>query len=472
MTLAQLRHQYPTFHYKSYAHRLTSEGLVLEFEFELDPTYQFHPTITLFDITATELQKVSPALLDLYVFHIGLVEMLSYWKTTCSPTIAVEGGPLDATQRHWFHTLLIQGLGEFFYVNQIDFTSAEFVTIKSTIASTSPTAHIPLPLPPPPEIKPDDHILIPIGGGKDSAVSLEILKAFTPNLNNLAALHLNPAAANQDTANASGITNQSFIRRQLDPLLFEMNADGFLNGHTPFSALMAFLSTFSAHLHGQQFVAVSNERSSNEGNVLFHNQEINHQYSKSVAFEQDFQKYMAAYFPHAPWYFSPLRPWYELQIARYFAQFPQYHHLFRSCNRGKKTNSWCGECSKCLFAYVILLPFLGVPQMMTIFHKDLLDDGELLSIAQELIGFGEKKPLECVGTTEESLAAFYLSWQWYQEHHQTPPQLLQVIHDRYLAHEAQLETRSQAVLAAWNEQHSVPVSLATYMKSLIVPRKL
>jgi len=465
MTFSELRHQFPRFYYKSFAYTVTSEGLELEFEYELSPTYRFHPQLLIYGVVAADLAKLTPAVVDAYVFNLGLVEMLSYWKTTCSPQIIVEAGPLDPAQKIWWREVLINGLGEFFFVNQIDFTATEFVTITSSVTPPDSTTLEKLPPPPtPPEITNQDSILIPVGGGKDSVVTLELLKAWQPLTSQLAAFHLNPAPANQDTAQASGLTKQLFVHRQIDPLLAEMNADGFLNGHTPFSALVAFLSTFVAHLNDYHFVALSNEQSSNEGNLVFHGFEINHQYSKSFAFEQAFQTYAAQYLPGSPWYFSLLRPWSELQIAQYFAQFPVYHRLFRSCNRGKKTNTWCGECSKCLFAYLILQPFINPTKLETLFGKNLLADLDLLPIAQELAGYGQKKPLECVGTREESLIAFYLSCQMYQEAGVILPPLLQAIQTEILSQETTLDHRATTLLASWSSHHALPPALATFME--------
>ena len=462
MTVSQLRQQFPTFTYRSYDYQLTSEGLHLEFWFELDTQHQFHPSLDIYDIQRDDLERIPLTLLEQYVFHLGLVEMLSYWKTTCSPEIIIQAGALDATQLAWWHRLIMHGLGEFFFVNQIEFTAPDFVNLTSL--ETPPSSKAELQQPPTPELPRDARILIPIGGGKDSVATLELLKAWSSFTPQLSALHLNPAQANQETADISGIPHQHYVERHLDPLLGEMNSDGFLNGHTPFSALMAFLSTFVAHLTGYQAIAVSNERSSNEGNVEFLGRDINHQYSKSFAFEQDFQAYMATYFTDAPWYFSLLRPWYELQIARYFAQYPEYHSAFRSCNRGKKTNAWCGECSKCLFAYIILLPFIGEKHLISIFGQNVLANLKLLPIARELVGYAPQKPLECVGTKEESLVAVYLCLQWYIDHQQALPPLLQTVADTVLIHEQNLAQRADKLLSSWNHHHAVPVALQHIME--------
>ena len=61
------------------------------------------------------------------VFHLGLIESFSYWKATASPVIEVLAGESHATdQIRWWEDLLINGMGEFFYRNDIDFTARRF----------------------------------------------------------------------------------------------------------------------------------------------------------------------------------------------------------------------------------------------------------------------------------------------------------------------------------------------------------
>ena len=193
------------------------------------------------------------------------------------------------------------------------------------------------------------------------------------------------------------------ILRRLDPKLLELNKAGFLNGHTPFSALLAFVSVFTALLSKSRYVALSNESSANASTVP--GSKINHQYSKSFEFEQDFHNYVKKYIHPDVLYFSFLRPLNELQIAALFSGFPQHHFSFRSCNVGSKTDSWCGRCPKCLFTYAILSPFVPQEKLEKIFGRNLLLDASLETILEELDGRAPVKPFECVGTPEEVNAA-------------------------------------------------------------------
>jgi len=396
MTVAALRQKYPTFYYKSFDYQITPQGLEIEFEFQTAPDLSFHPRLVIPHLTRAQFERVGIARMESYLFHLGLVEMLSYWKLTASPQIVIEAGSLNADQLEWWQTLLLKGLGEYFFVNQIDFTQPNFVHLSCTNAINASPEPLSETLKLPTDLA---SILIPIGGGKDSAVTLDILQPYARQRSlHLSTLMINPTPAAQKMADLSGIQDKILVHRQLDPLLFELNEQGYLNGHTPFSALAAFTSVMIAELYGLQAIAVSNERSSNEGNVIYQGVEINHQYSKTYEFERSFQLYCQSFFPGAPHYFSFLRPLFELQIAQLFATLTESNQrqvirtTFRSCNRGQKTNSWCGECSKCLFAYVILSPFIDQAELATMFGTNLLADESLWPIALELMGKGENKP--------------------------------------------------------------------------------
>ncbi|MBP7700794.1 hypothetical protein KA111_01890 [Candidatus Woesebacteria bacterium] len=477
----------------------TSSDLKLTFKYKIEPDISFSPTLIIKNVNQTMISSLGSKKINNYVFNIGLAEMLSYWKSTTSPVIEIKAGNLSDEQIIWWKKLLIKGMGEFFFVNNIDFTQEDFVKISCTFSDegsdllNESTADKPLvstlepqstdveslaiPLEPFTSTLTElqatkEKILIPVGGGKDSAVTLEILGNHNDDVGTFT---INPTPAAIDLIRAKNINNNINVERNLDPKIIELNNQGYLNGHVPISALFAFTSVFSADLFGYTHIAISNERSSNEGNVEFLGQQINHQYSKTFEFEEDFQNYIKKYFDdQAPFYFSFLRPLFELQIAQIFSgktestsEMEKFHPIFRSCNRGQKTNSWCGECSKCLFAYIILFPFLSDEKIISYFDKNMFEDEKLWPIAQELIGIGAKKPLDCVGTHEESIVAFYLSIKKYQKSGQKLPLLLEIINNEFMKNQNDLENRTNLILNAWNDENSVPVAIAEILKEYV-----
>jgi hypothetical protein len=180
---------------------------------------------------------------------------------------------------------------------------------------------------------------------------------------------------------------------------------GFLNGHTPISSCIAFIAYISAYLNGIKYVVLSNEASSNEASVKGTN--INHQYSKSFEFENDFRWYIKNYLTDKIEYFSLLRPLSELEIMKIFSRYPKYFKHFISCNNGGKrknigiTDGWCLSCSKCLFIYLIMSYFVDEKTMIDVFGENMLDNPDMLNYFLELLGKTDNKPFECVGTIEE-----------------------------------------------------------------------
>ena len=255
----------------------------------------------------------------------------------------------------------------------------------------------------------DQGSIIPVGGGKDSVVSLELLKNREGE--NLA-LIMNPRGASTATANIAGFEGKTIeIKRFLDKKLLDLNAQGYLNGHTPFSALLGFITILSAALAQKKYIALSNESSANEATVV--GTDVNHQYSKSLEFETDFRNYVQEFLTPDIKYFSLLRPISELQIASLFAKSPQYFYDFKSCNAGSKQNIWCGKCSKCLFTFIILSPFIKPDELAKIYGNNLLDEKELKLYFDELTGIADVKPFECVGTVDEVNAALCLAMPQY-----------------------------------------------------------
>lgn len=61
-------------------------------------------------------------------------------------------------------------------------------------------------------------------------------------------------------------------------------------------------------------------------------EKVNHQYSKTYEFENDFAEYSKKYLKANVKYFSFLRPLNEMQIAKIFSRYTKYHKVFKSCN--------------------------------------------------------------------------------------------------------------------------------------------
>ena len=405
----ELRARYPEFEYVAYHHERTDEGLRLWFDFRMGEV-EFHPEAL---IEARPFLNLDAEGIDCMVFDIGMIELISYWKCACPPTVKVLCGSLTDQQITFWRKLYWNGLGEFFYTNGIAETQEAFLKVESgklkmeNLADADKIFNFQFSI--------FNSYLVPIGGGKDSVVTLELLHRAGKTIRPLI---MNPRGATKECARVAGFPMEEVlvIRRKIDPVLLDLNAKGYLNGHTPFSAMLAFYTRLASALSGIPNVALSNENSANESTVI--GTSVNHQYSKSLEFEDDFRAYVlppAAKSINSFNYFSFLRPLSELQIAMLFSRFTAYHDVFRSCNVGSKQDIWCGHCAKCLFAYIILSPFIEPARLNQIFGKSMLDDLTLEHEFKQLIGEAETKPFECVGTVGEVRQALAMTLdRWYK----------------------------------------------------------
>lgn len=392
MTYLECREKYPVFQYHGYKTTEDDTNLYITYHFSIPTLAEFKPTWTFPKPSPAPVLNGNKTLLRM-LDDLGLTELVSYWKITMSPRVELLSTCLDAESIAFYKKLYYHGLGEFFYINNIDIDIESFMTIVP-MGEEKPGEEMPL--------IDSQKRMIPIGGGKDSAVTLEVLSSLKDTNYCYA---INPRGAVNNTVTAAGYPDERFLKakRTLAKEMLELNKQGFLNGHTPFSAIVAFSGAITAYLNGIRDVVLSNEGSANESTIP--GSKVNHQYSKSVEFEADVRDYIERKQKSGINYFSLLRPLSEYQIAEHFATLPKYHPVFRSCNKGSKTDVWCGACPKCLFVYLIFSPFLSEEELISIFGHRLTDDESLRTDFEKLSGIIPEKPFECVGSRSEVVAA-------------------------------------------------------------------
>jgi hypothetical protein len=365
----------------------TPQTKKLVFEYSLDQKISFHEEFVFpFDFAPHYDKKA----LERAMFGAFVMCGISYYKAFLPATIEFQGEGLSEAQAKFFEKTWTEGLGEFFYRNHIPSKGK----IRFPAAEENASAPV--------RVKNLEGSLVPLGGGKDSLVTAEILKSSGENFETWT-LGKFPLIENM-TAQI-GVPH-IMVERKLDPKLFELNAQGALNGHVPISAILAFLSVITAILQGKENIILSNEHSANEPTVG----DVNHQYSKSLEFEKDFQNYVRDFISPDVHYFSLLRPLSELKIAELFVKkcWKKYSQLFASCNTNYKlkTNNsslspWCASCPKCAFVFTILAPFVKREELIALFGKNLFEDSSLEMTFRELLGLEKNKPFECVGEIEE-----------------------------------------------------------------------
>ncbi|HWN99731.1 MAG TPA: hypothetical protein VNS63_10720 [Blastocatellia bacterium] len=449
--LARLREQYPIFRYESFAIESVGSSLRLQFNYGSPPDLNF-ATHLVFERLPDNLQRIPLSVIENLVFHLGLIESFSYWKATCSPSILIDAGALDNQQIAWWKDLLLHGMREFFYVNQIDFTDEGFVTVSARDGSTTAASDQRLA----------NRSLLPLGGGRDSAFTARV---FQQAKKPFGCMLLNPTAGSRRIAAAVDCREPIVIQRTLDPRLLELNKAGYLNGHTPFSAMLAFLGAICLAVYDYSNTVIANERSSDEANTVFLGKDINHQYSKSFAFEEKFDLYQQKYLLKNARYFSFVRPLYELQIGRAFARYPEMFTEFRSCNRNQKSDSWCGACPKCLSVFITSYPFVSDADLLRMFGSDFFQSESSIPIISRLAGLDELKPFECVTTFDEAIASLHLCVAKCEKESKPLPLALRYARDAIVTPDAQ--AIASRILFNEDDRHRIPPEFEKLLRAAV-----
>ncbi|WP_028839635.1 UDP-N-acetyl-alpha-D-muramoyl-L-alanyl-L-glutamate epimerase [Thermomonas fusca] len=376
---------------------------------------------------------------------LHLVAGVSYYKAAVAGEIRIDGYAIDADTAALLETVYRNGLGEFAYRNGLDLRGK--IRFRADAAPSQPVPALGLRA----------HALVAIGGGKDSLVSIEALRAegVAQTVTWIGGSQLIAACAAH-----TGLPTFN-IGRQLAPQLFDYNRQGAWNGHIPVTAVNSAIMAFAAVLLGVDQVVFSNERSASYGSQIPGTGEVNHQWSKGWAFESAFGDYLQSHVAADLHYYSLLRPLSELAVARQFARTDRYDAHFSSCNRNfhilgeRPTSRWCGVCPKCHFVFLALAPFLPKLRLVGIVGRNLLDDPAQIPGFDALLEYGDHKPFECVGEGRESRAAMALLAQrpdWRED------AVIQRFARQILP---QLDAEALAIepLLALDDEHRIPAAL-------------
>ncbi|MFZ2150635.1 MAG: hypothetical protein WAZ12_04720 [Candidatus Absconditicoccaceae bacterium] len=350
-------------------------------------------------------KNIDQDVIDGLVFHMSIALAISYYKLCPTREIIIENGFIDDRQKEFWRKFYINGLGEYFFRNKISpLDLCYFVNSDNKIKEYKKI-----------NIN-SQKALVTLGGGKDSLFVSHIfgdigLKFDTCTFGKDYILH-------QSVGDKIGVP-RLLITRQMDNKLFDMNQQGYYNGHVPITGIIAFVLEMAAYLYDYNYIVLANEKSSNEPNTYMDGIAINHQYSKSFEFEKDLDRYVNNYISSDVKYFSLLRGMYEILIARDFIKYGKYFDVFSSCNNNFKIieqnkttkDRRCCKCPKCAFVYSIFRPFITDEQVNIIFGKELYDAVDLDNLFRELLGVSGIKPFECVGTNEEVVLAMYMYYK-------------------------------------------------------------
>ena len=380
--------QFDVMRFPSYA--FDPQTGVATFDYLLDGPnpLSFTETIT-FPVADRPVPDAFHRVLDL----LHVVAGVSYYKVG-APARVVAPAAVPQAAAEFFTAIYTHGLAEFAYRNQLAHVLDLTVEVPGKSEPAAPVDNS------------QGRPLSAVGGGKDSIVTLEILRdaGLDP-----VPFSVNPNPVIKAVNAASGLAALA-AQRRLDPSLFELNRSGAaLNGHIPVTAINSLIAIATAAWHGLGPVVMSNERSASDPNLVWNGHEINHQWSKGLAAEGLLRAAVIAHSGLTEPYFSLLRSLSELHIAQLFARHDAYDDVVTSCNKAFKlhdpTVRWCGDCPKCRFVYLAMAPAMDRARLNHIFGHDMFADPAQVPGFLELLGIDAHKPFECVGEVEESLVA-------------------------------------------------------------------
>ncbi len=330
----------------------------------------------------------------LRALHLALG--VSYYKTFLAPTIT-HPYAMDADEAAFWNAVWHGGLGEFLYVNQLPaerlaaFGPQDGQRFEGTSTDGASTG-----------------ALLGIGGGKDSVVAGELLKALDVPLTGFVMATGEQLGQTQAVAKAMSIDLLA-VERTIDKQVLELQEQpSAYKGHIPISLVFALVGTALAIARGERYVVVANEASASIPRVTWHDKAVNHQWSKSFGAEQQIQQFLQRSVASGVTYFSAVRQLSSVGVAKVFANYAQYFEVFTSDNfvfridpSKRPSGRWGLESPKSLSSYVLLAPWLSDGEVKRIFGIEFLNEPSLETLFLEMTGAEGEPPLDCVGTPDE-----------------------------------------------------------------------
>jgi UDP-N-acetyl-alpha-D-muramoyl-L-alanyl-L-glutamate epimerase len=397
----------------------------------------------------TRVSEENKEQVDGILLLLHLLAGVSYYKTAAPPSIECE--PVPSAVSKLLEAVYSEGLGEFAFTNELD----------ALPSPAFPAREVDIPTLKPKSI---ERVLVPIGGGKDSAVALEIVRRSGREISLFSVGDAGPISRTAAVAELPHL----IVRRKLDPIIGDLNRAGALNGHVPITAIVSCVAILTAALHNFDAVAMANERSASKGNVTWGGIDVNHQFSKSIHAESLMRSALVELGVDVD-YFSVLRPASELAIAKAFTRLTAYHQAFSSCNTNFRLDGsvpsarWCCDCPKCRFVFLVMAPFSEPEHMREIFGFDMLEDESQFEGFALLTATGGFKPFECVGEEEESKAAIGMlaaDPRW-RDH-----RIVRRLADQVLTGSPTEETLAAKALEL-SDEHTVPPELMASLRALL-----
>ncbi len=462
---------FSTFYFEKFS--FDKETLKTKFYYSFDKKENFVEEV---DFSVDFLEKridFQEEILNNFLFSLSIAIWISYYKAYPTNKLVVETGFLSTDDILFWQKFYKNWLWEFLYRNNLN--SYDYFCFKNSSEKYFKKINF----------ISSEKSLLPIGWWKDSIVSLKILeelwKEFTPII-----------FWKTDTIKENCLKvlwkKEILIKRKIDENLFKLNEKGYYNWHVPITWIISFALLVTAYIYDYKYIILSNEKSANVWNLSIWDLEVNHQWSKSLDFEQELSKYIERNLSSDIKYFSLLRWMYEINIAKMFSlKGKEYFKVFSSCNWNFKINKnwkqdikdykknwennisinvrnsesiqrtwisevdrllrssqwqmvqnltsndyslipnhWCKSCPKCAFVYSILRPFLSYDETLEIWWKELYEEKYLESLFRELLWIQWIKPFECVWEEKEVILAMNMLLNQFKKDWKKIPYILEI----------------------------------------------
>lgn len=385
--------------------KIDAETNSVQFRFECGTYGAFEEVISFpahADIQGYKESEVLHNLLDVMAAYLGV----SYYKLSAVGHLKIDM-PFSDIVKNSIEKIYTEGLGEFYIRNALKYPPAiEFSYEEGSKKSLSVSEDALR------QVK-ASKVTVAFGGGKDSHASVGLLGGVEVTQELVSVVLSDTVKATLERLSGGDLT---FIKRRIDPKLIVLVKEGQgYNGHIPITAINSMILTIYSLVVGNEWVVFSNERGASVPTMHHDGHDINHQYSKSFEFESLFRDVVNNICGDRVQYFSLLRSFSELWIAKYLAtKVPTAHLCFSSCNKNfifegqgklEAGKRWCGKCSKCVYTAIIIAPHVTREKFLEIFRSEILNDADNIQISKDLCGIGACKPWECVGDFSDTAAA-------------------------------------------------------------------
>lgn len=260
--------------------------------------------------------------------------------------------------------------------------------------------------------------LLPCGGGKDSLLSLRLMKVSGLDYETASYSDSIYGAHEKQhllierliKSHSSEILNNriwifdDFMDSPVLLLNDKIDIKTLAAGETPFSV---FALIPLALAKGFTDLAYGHERSANKGNMIWEltGEDVNHQWGKSKYAEASLSSYVKKNLVDRLNYFSLLGFMHDAAIFNLLSTDLANICFTHSCNIEKP---WCKRCPKCAYVWLNYAAYLPEDILKKTIEGNLFDTPENLLWFSQMLGLEEHTPFECIGQVEEARLAFTL----------------------------------------------------------------